>query len=364
MRKNFLYIFTISVVSLLLTTLAFSQDNNRAASAASSIYVISAKAGGVNYVEGKVAYSQNNGKSGYLLKGDSLEVGDKVMTGAGGKAEILLNPGSYARLGENTSFEFKSTSLDDLRLQVNRGSAIFEVITDDDFNFVVSTPKANFNIVKSGIYRVDVLADGSGKIAVWKGKAEVGGSNATEVKGGREATVNQSNVAVEKFDRDEKDALETWSKDRAKELAKANSRLERNDVRNTLINSFNNRGWNMFDSYGLWLYNRYTGGFCFLPFGYGWNSPYGYGFGRDLWYMRLPRFIYYYQPPTPTAAPNNTARTPRRSTVPPYQRVDGARRMPSSPDIFSDREAPSIIMSRPVARPVPPAPPINGSRSH
>ena len=369
MRKNFLYVFAISVVSVLLTTFAFSQENNRAASAASSIYVISAKAGGVNYVEGKVAYTQNNGKSGYLIKGDSLDVGEKVTTGADGRAEILLNPGSYVRLGENSSFEFKTTSLDDLKLQLNRGSAMFEVITDNDFTFVISTPKANFNIVKSGIYRVDVLNDGSGKIAVWKGKAQIEDGNATEVKSGREAAVDQNNVAIEKFDRDEKDALEAWSKERAKELAKVNSRLERNNLRNTLINSFNNQSWNMFESYGLWVYNRYTGSYCFLPFGYGWSSPYGYGFGRDLWYMRMPRFIYYRVPKVisnPNTNTNTDPRTARRVTVPPYQRIDnGARRAPSNPDIFSDRRVPSGIPSLPAARPAPPvASPQNGKRGN
>jgi hypothetical protein len=62
-------------------------------------YIVSARAGGVNYVEGTVAVIRKSGRSGLLLKGDTLEVGDRVSTGANGKAEILLNPGSFLRLG-------------------------------------------------------------------------------------------------------------------------------------------------------------------------------------------------------------------------------------------------------------------------
>lgn len=326
MRKNFLNIFTISTIIFVLSAVAFAQDS-RAVSAAGSLYLISANAGGVNYVEGKVAVKQNNGRNGYLIKGDKLEVGEKVSTGADGKAEILLNPGSYVRLAENSEFEFKTTSLDDLQLKLNRGSAMFEVITADDFSFAVNTPKGKFYIVKSGVYRIDVLGDGSGKIAVWKGKAKAGNSEAAEIKSGREATVNGNQVAVRKFDRDDKDALEAWSKTRAKELAKVNSRLERNNLRNTLVNSFNRSGWNLYDSYGLWVFDRFSGNYCFLPFGYGWSSPYGYGFGRDIWYLRLPRFIYY-QPPTgnpqqpaATLSPATGRIRSNQSAVPPFQKV-------------------------------------------
>lgn len=295
MKKNFVYILTVGAMALLFSSFVTAQDD-RAVSAAGNLYVISAKAGGVNYVEGKVAVVQKNGKSGYLLKGDNLEVGDKVSTGTDGKAEILLNPGSYVRLAENSGFEFTNTSLDDLQVKLTGGSAMFEVITDNEFKFVINTPKAQFKIIQSGVYRLDVLSDGGGKIAVWKGKAEIGEGKATTIKGGREATVNDGQVTVAKFDRDDKEALAAWSKTRAKELAKVNSRLERDNLRNTLLNSFNRSGWNFYDSYGLWVFDRFSGSHCFLPFGYGWSSPYGFGFGRDIWYFRLPR-DFYNQPP-------------------------------------------------------------------
>lgn len=300
MKKNLLYIFSIGFIAVLFcaTTVDAQREDRRTVSAASSLYVISAKAGAVNYVEGKVTVARQEGRSGYLLKGDELEIGDRVSTGAGGKAEILLNPGSFVRLAENSVFEFASTSLEDLQLKLGSGSAMFEVITDDEFTFAVNTPKAKFYIVKSGVYRVDVLEGGAGKIEVWKGRANAG---ETEIKSGRQATVTGSQTAtLAKFDRDEKDALETWSKSRAKELAKINARLQNSLVRTSLMSSFYQTRWSMYDSYGLWVFSRFHGSYCFLPFGYGWSSPYGYFYPRDIWYYNLPPVIYNPPPPTTT----------------------------------------------------------------
>jgi hypothetical protein len=361
MKQGFFRIFVLSAVGLMLTFAAFAQTERekRAINAASSIYVISAKAGGVNYVEGKVAVTRRGTKSGYLLKGDELEIGDKVSTETDGKAEILLNPGSYVRIGGNTDFEFVTTALENLQVKINRGTAIFEVIADDEFRVAVTTPKADFYVVKSGVYRIDVLAGGAGKIEVWKGLAEVGDGQSAPLKKGQTATVNGAEAVVSKFDRDEKDVFEMWSKERAKDLAKINSKLNRASLRNSLMS---NR-WSIYDSYGLWVYDPVWRGYCFLPFGSGWRSPYGYWLGYDIWGMNLP-WIYYNPPvttptnPTTTQNPtiNQTDRTPRinqadrnadRRVEPPFARVQR--------DIGVERQSPNTN-DNPAY--VPPPPPV------
>ncbi|MCY7347718.1 MAG: hypothetical protein LH614_16060, partial [Pyrinomonadaceae bacterium] len=93
MKRHLLSVFALSLLVVLCLTTVSAQTERRTTSAASSLYIISAKAGGVNFVEGKVEIARKNAKSGYLLKGDELEIGDQVSTGAGGKVEILLNPG-------------------------------------------------------------------------------------------------------------------------------------------------------------------------------------------------------------------------------------------------------------------------------
>lgn len=325
MKNLLFYLFSFGLMGVVFCQIAPAQETRRTVSAASSLYVISAKAGGVNFVQGKVNITRKTGRSGLLLKGDVLEIGDKVSTGADGKAEILLNPGSFVRLAENSEFEFSTTALEDLQLKLNSGSAMFEVITDNEFTFAVNTPKAKFYVVKTGVYRVDVLNDGTSKIEVWKGKAQVGDAYNTEVKSGRQAVVKGSEVSVAKFDRGEKDALETFSKSRAKELAKVNAKLQNRDVRTSLMSSFYRSGWSLNDSYGLWVYNSFYGTHCFLPFGYGWNSPYGYFYSSDIWQYNLPPVIYY--PPviyqTPTNAPPIRVGSPGIKTPPAARAEDG-----------------------------------------
>jgi hypothetical protein len=343
MRKNLLSVFTALAAVILFSSVDFAQ-NKTADSAVRDLYVISAKAGGVNFVEGKVSNVRAKGRSGLLLKNDTVEVGDKVSTGADGKAEILLNPGSYIRLAENTNFAFAATSLDDLELNLSSGSAVIETITSDEFKVAVNTPKGRFFIVKSGVYRIDIANDGTGRIAVLKGKALLDNFDATEIKAGRAAMLDGGQVEIVKFDRDDKDALEIWSKARAKELAKVNSRLVDRNLRNSLISSYiNGRSWNIYDSYGLWVRDSFSSNYCFLPFGYGWSSPYGYGFGRDFWRYRLPG--YFYQPPTNNVIVRNTGgivptvtALPRRGRTerdfnddaPPFQRIQRGIRTPSA----------------------------------
>lgn len=302
MKKNLLFAVWVTVCSALFSVIVFAQ-NDKTVSAVTDTYVISAKAGGVNYVEGKVAIARKEGKSGLLLKDDNIEIGDKVSTGADGKAEILLNPGSFARLGANSQFEFITTDLDNLKLKLTAGSAIFEVFADKDFKVTLDLPDADIELTKSGVYRVDVLSDGSGKISVWKGKVIVGDEKA-EVKAGKSAIVKGKNAsAVAKFDRDNKDALDIWSQLRAKEAAKINERLQRNALSNSLLGSYNRGGWNLYNTFGLWVFDPFTRRWCFLPFGMGWSSPYGYGYGFDIWNCRLPYYVYN-QPPPMTNTPN------------------------------------------------------------
>jgi len=369
MRRNLLQVLFSVTIAMSLSAFTFAQDS-RVLSAAGDIYVISAKAGGVNFIEGKVSVARKQGRSGLLLKGDKVGIGDKVSTGADGKAEILLNPGSYLRLSENSTFEFVSTELENLQIRLKSGSAIFEVFADNEFRVAIDTPKTNFYLIQSGIYRIDISPDGTEKIEVWKGRAQIGQSEANIIKGGRAAGIKNGQPQIEKFDRDEKDGFELWSKTRAKDLAKINAKLERSLMKTSLISSYNQRGWNMYDSFGVWVYNSSYGANCFLPFGYGWRSPYGYGFGYSFYDYRLPRYIYNQQNPnittpggnnTPTTASQHDAKPPR--AVPPFARVRGVEtREPLNNDIFDSKESTRSSFPSSVAPSAPSAPSQNGAK--
>lgn len=273
------------------TTGTKPDKSDRDALAASSLYVVSAKAGGVNYVSGRVYAVSQSGKQKTLIKGDQVESGDTVMTDNTGRAEILLNPGSYIRLAGDTVFKFESSSLEDMALKINRGNAIVEFLAVGDFSIPVKTPDSVFHLVKSGVYRIDVAGDTS-NIAVWKGKVRLNKNekNAVTLKGGQETLKNGGQVAVQKFDRDVTSEFDNWSKERAKQLATANAALTKRDMRRSLMTSFVRDRWNPYGN-GLWIFSP-TVGYSYLPFYYGISSPYGYDFNRSLFSYSLPNVIY------------------------------------------------------------------------
>lgn len=326
MKKRFLRAIFFGLIAIMAFQMVSAQtDREAAVAAAGDKYTISAKAGGVNYVEGTVSVVRKDGRSGYLTKRDEIAVGDIVSTGPNSRAEILLNPGSFLRIGPNSSFEFKTTSLDDLRIGLTSGSAIFEVFASYDFKVRVTTPKAKLLLIKSGVFRIDVAADGGANIEVWQGEALLGDKNATVLKGGFSAVLTDGVATVKTFDRKNTDEFEAWSKARGKELAKQSAALKNQALRGPLMNSFNSGLWGMYSSFGVWVYNRFTGGWCFLPFGDGWFSPYGFGFGSCICYWNLPPIVY--NPPGGGGGQpliTTIATAGDRSPVPPFVRLQGS----------------------------------------
>ena len=224
----------VGMLALICVLTAAAQDS-RLAGVTGAKYLISAKAGGVNLISGTVTVERNDGTAGRLVAGESLDIGDRVTTGDDGRAEVLLNPGSYLRVGANSAFKFVTTDLEDLKIDLSAGTAIFEVIANDDFRVSVKMPKQHVFLTQTGVYRLDVTADGNSRLAVFKGEAFVGPKAQTKVASGRTALLTVNGTSVAKFDRDTKDPFDVWSKERGKNLMKANAQLQQKALRNSLI---------------------------------------------------------------------------------------------------------------------------------
>ena len=67
MKKLISRIISVGFVASAFVCAVSAQQNDAIRSAAGDKYVISAKAGGVNFVEGTVAVVRKNGRSGLLL---------------------------------------------------------------------------------------------------------------------------------------------------------------------------------------------------------------------------------------------------------------------------------------------------------
>ncbi len=283
MLKNLTRVLFVGLVcGAFITTMYGQEDRSSIRAITGSKYVISAKAGGVNLVHGEVRVERKDSTSGYLVKGDTLKAGDRLISSSNARSEILLNPGSYARLGANTEFEFVTTNLNNLAVKLNRGSAIFEVYANRDFVISVITPSTRFYLIKSGVYRVDVSADGTSRLEVHRGRAQVGNLNATILKKGRSVVVRGGSVEVARFNRKDQDSFETWSRYRSKTLAQANADLRRSSaVRNSIWRDYVRGGDLYGNTFGVWTYSSIFGGYCYLPFR-NRRTPYGFGLNRNF----------------------------------------------------------------------------------
>jgi len=329
MRRRFFFSFISGalIVGGALTAVVAQTTNSLVADK----FIISARAGGINIAQGPISVARPDGTGGPIMKGDRLNVGDRVSTGHAARAEVLLNPGSYLRLAEESEFEFVSTGLDDLEIKLHSGTAIFEVFATDKFRVSVVTSSGTVFLVDSGVYRFDLNRNGTAKLSVIEGKAELGDARSAEIKKGRTAFIDGSGV-IAKFDQGRRDEFDEWSKSRGKELAKVTSSLREKDLRTSLLNSFNGRGWGMYASFGLWVYNPLFDGYSFLPFGYRWSSPYGYGFGSGFNWGWFP-WRHYPKPETiaggngtPPAPPKVSQRVRRTETEePPFAEVEKRR---------------------------------------
>jgi ferric-dicitrate binding protein FerR (iron transport regulator) len=277
----------ISLIALLVSSFIVALPFSAAAQNRET-FVISAHAGGINAVTGR-ATLRAHGSSDWqqLTSKEDLETGDVVSTGLDGRVEMLLNPGSYLRIGENSEIELTDNSLENLDIRLVRGTAIVEVTGADDTELLINitTPHTRMAIVRRGLYRVNVVPGDATELIVRKGRVMLERSH-TKIKGGDKVVFSDTSFSVAKLKKSDKkrDDLEAWSKNRAETLARVNNRLSGRDVL-TLMASYRSSFWlsNFGGRNGFWLYD--SGGSCytFFPFAYGWGSPYGTSYGSSLY---------------------------------------------------------------------------------
>src|SRR5438132_13187296 len=82
------------VALVAFATFAHGQNRER--------FGISARAGGVNAVTGRVSVKSTGKASRLLSSQDDLDSGDIVTTSPDSQVEVLLNPGTYLRLAEKS----------------------------------------------------------------------------------------------------------------------------------------------------------------------------------------------------------------------------------------------------------------------
>jgi hypothetical protein len=263
---------------LFVTGLAFGV---LAAGSAFAQDVVSAHSGVVHYVEG-TAYV--NGERVDPKFGQFPEIKqDQEFRTEEGRAEILLTPGVFLRVGENSSLRMVSNKLTDTRVELLTGSAMVECDDIAKDNAIMLLYKGSSMIlVKHGLYRLET---NPARFQVYDGEAIVKGeSGQLTLKGGKE-TALQGALMAENFDKKATDDLYLWSNRRAGYLARAN-------VQSAM--SLRNSGGGWASGYGsgfgllglgagsslngMWRWNPMFGMYTWLPYSGVGYSPFGYSF--------------------------------------------------------------------------------------
>jgi hypothetical protein len=265
---------------LALAVVSFGQDRKPIPLEEKRRMIVSARAGEINLVEGDVSV-KGAGDWSLLVPGDVVKEGDIVRTGPGSRAEILLNPGSYLRLSENSEFKFDSTSIDKIRINLLEGAAIVEAAAGERNGgalTTVVTPKGQFSIVGAGVYRFNVDGTRRTEARVSKGKLTTG---TIELREGREAVIGDNGTELIATDKGPLDTFDAWSKDRAKSLVAANGSLARTNLNLAQAGASLPFGSSWFNNcIGWWYFDPFFGSFVYVPNGLGFCSPlfsaYGY----------------------------------------------------------------------------------------
>ena len=276
MRSSKSIFFCITVAILALSGGLTARGQNR------EKFILTARAGGVNAVSGKVEFRSSRAVDWQLLSvTDDLKAGDMVKTSSDGRLEMLLNPGSFLRIAEDSEFELADNSLENLQLKLVRGKAIIEATGADgaDLAINITTPHARMVIVRRGLYRVSVNPrDNATELFVKKGRVLLADSH-TRVDGGNKVIFSGANFTVDKMDSSDKqsDSFEAWSKERAQTIAEANKKLSAHDLNSFLSTGYHDAWDTSFWSAtnGFWFYQPRFSCFTFVPFYLGWGSPYG-----------------------------------------------------------------------------------------
>ncbi len=242
-----------------------------------------ARPGTINYVEG-AAYVDGQQIDPKQIGNMDLNPGQELTTGKG-KAEILLTPGVFLRVDDNSAVKMISPDLTLTQVQVDKGRAGVEVdMIHEQNNLQIIDAGVTTRLQKTGYYEFDAARP---EVMVFKGKADVqvaDGKN-KEVKAHHEFALDGQNgkPAVQEkpagfSEGKSQDELMNWSALRSQYLAEAN-----NEIAPEYAAGGYYPGW-YWDPYGFG-YTFIGAGPFYSPFGWGFY-PLGWGWGGGWggWY--------------------------------------------------------------------------------
>jgi hypothetical protein len=200
--------------------------------------------------------------------------GAPIRTGEGGYVEILLGPGSFFRLGEDSEAVLEETDLDRIRIRLTSGAGILETNElDGEFPITVRAGDLETSIARNGLYRF-----ANGEATVLEGEMGIPGGDLTWEKGWS-VHFNRVIRATPRTAPAPRTALDLWSAGRADLLAEANAIAYRAalDTQHIFPADFGSPRTALGGSLAgnSWIWVADIGSWTFFPTSR-YRSPYGY----------------------------------------------------------------------------------------
>jgi hypothetical protein len=251
--------------------------------------VVSAKSGVVNYTEGQVFLNDQAIESSIAKYPEMKE--NSVLRTQAGRVEVLMTPGVILRMGENSTLKMITSRLVDTRVELQSGSAAVEAVQAlKDNNVTVVVRNGAATVTKAGIYRFDTEP---AQVKVFRGEAavEISGQT-TPVGNDRMLTLDGSTTAVQKFNAEDTDALDHWSRQRGELLAMANPSMAKSMLSSGYLGGYGGGSGGLYSGmygggyggmYGgmgcnpYWGYNSWYAMYTYVPCSGYFMSPYGFG---------------------------------------------------------------------------------------
>jgi hypothetical protein len=236
-------------------------------------FTVSAIGGFVSSVEDGVVFMSGESEWERLSDGADLRYGDRVRTGEDSRVEILLYPACYLHLSSNTEIIYSERPDGGAAVKLLRGSAIVtsELEGKDQALVTFVAPQAEYEIVRKGVYRLNVMQGDKPEMIVYEGRVRVKGS---EIKGGQKVVLQDAGLALFPISKRGLDSFDIWSRKRAASLLATDEW-----VKHLMADFRRERAY----FGGMWFFDQASGAYTFVPGIWDFRSPYGEQYSTKFW---------------------------------------------------------------------------------
>ena len=259
--------------------------------------------GRVSMIHGEVSTQRgDSGDWSAAVLNQPVVNGDKVSTGAGGRAEVQLDFANILRLGSNSQATLANFTKRNIQVQVGQGLVNYSVFGESETEPEIDTPNVALHPAhQDGVYRVEVRPDGDTIIIVRKGEAQLATPQGiANIKQGDMATVRGAgaDARYKITAAPDRDDWDRWNSDRDRMIHNADAWHHTNKYYVGSEDLDAHGRWENAPDYGqVWVPNEpddwapyRDGNWVYEPY-YGWTwvgyEPWGwapYHYGRWMWY--------------------------------------------------------------------------------